>query len=125
MAHTISAWKLKMSLLGAALEEQRRTEPQRRRARNEAKIAVAVFNVRARSAHPVLAWPTFRAASVAERPFLMVECVSCRQISYLDLRQINAHPDASINSLTPNLKCLRCQPDPPLPRLIGLRKWRF
>jgi hypothetical protein len=123
MAHTISARKLKMFLLGAELEELRRAEPQRRRARNEARIAVAVFNVRARSAHPVLAWPTFRAVALAQRPFLMVECASCRQIAYLDLRKIDSHPDASINSLTPHLKCVRCQPNPPLPRLIGLRKW--
>jgi len=124
MAHTVSAWKLKMFLLGAKLEEQRRTEPQRRRARNEARIAVAVFNVRARSAHPVLAWPTFRAAALAERPFLMVQCAACEQIACLDLRSIDHHPDASINSLTPYLKCLRCQPRPPSPRLIGLRKGR-
>ena len=36
-----------------------RTIFQHQRATVEAKIAVAVFNVRARSTHPVLAWPTF------------------------------------------------------------------
>lgn len=40
------------------------------------------------------------------------------------LRKIKMHEDASINCLVPYLKCLRCQPDPPLPYLIGLRKWR-
>ena len=123
MAHTISERRLKMFLWRVEWEERRRAEPQRRRAINEAKTAVAAFNVRARSAHPVFAWPTFRAAALAERPFLMVKCVSCGQVAHLDLRKIDYHPDASINSLAPYLKCLRCQPNPPLPRLIGLRKW--
>jgi hypothetical protein len=123
MAHTISERQIRMFWWRVEQEELRRTEPQRRRATIEAKIAVAVFNVRARSGHPVLAWPTFRAAALAERPFLIVECASCGQIACLDLRKIGYHPDASINSLTPYLKCLRCHPNPPSPRLIGLRKW--
>jgi hypothetical protein len=123
MAHTISERQIRMFWWRVEQDELRRTEPRRRRATIEAKVAVAVFNVRARSAHPVLAWPTFRAAVMAERPFLMVECASCGQIAGLDLRKIGYHLDASINSLTPYLKCLRCQPNPPSPRLIGLRKW--
>jgi len=122
MAHTISQQQIRTFLLRVEQEELRRTEPQRRRAAIEAKVAVAVFNVRARTAHPVLAWPTFRAAALAERPFLAVECTACGQVACLDLRKIEHHLDASINSLTPYLKCLRCQPDPPSPRLVGLRK---
>jgi hypothetical protein len=113
-----------MFFLRTEQEELRRTEPQRRRAAREVRIAVAVFNVRARSAHPVLSWPTFRAAALAYRPFLTVQCGSCGQVADLDLRNIDRHPDASINSLTPYLSCLRCQPAPPLPRLMGLRKGR-
>jgi hypothetical protein len=125
MAHTISERQIRMFWRRVGQEELRRTEPQRRRATIEAKIAVAAFNVRARSAHPVLAWPTFRAAVLSERPFLMVECVSCGQIACVDLRKIGYHLDASINALTPYLKCMRCQPDPPSPRLFGLRKCRL
>jgi hypothetical protein len=62
MAHTISERQIRMFWRRVGQEELRRTEPQRRRATIEAKIAVAAFNGRARSAHPVLAWPTFRAA---------------------------------------------------------------
>jgi hypothetical protein len=122
MAHTISERKVRLFLFKEELKEQRRTAPQRRRAAIEAKIAVAVFNVRARSTHPVLAWPTFRAALLAGRPILVVQCPSCEQVTEVDLRRIKYHPDSSINSLTPHLKCLRCQPDPPLPRLMGLRR---
>jgi hypothetical protein len=99
-----------------------RTTPQRKRAEIEAKIAIAFFNVRALTRFPVLSWPTFRAAELAKRRFLLVECPGCRQRAALDLRDISAHPDASINSLTPYFNCRRCQPQPPLPWLIGLRK---
>jgi hypothetical protein len=122
MAHTISERKVRYFLLKEELKEQRRTAPQRRRASIEAKIAVAVFNVGARSTHPVLAWPTFRAPLLAGRPILVVQCSSCEQVTDIDLRRIKYHPESSINSLTPHLKCLRCQPDPPLPRLVGLRR---
>jgi hypothetical protein len=122
MAHSISERKVRMFLLGAELEELRRTAPQRLRASREAKLAVAVFNVRTLSGQPVTSWPTFRAAALAGRPFLKVSCPACEQVSFVDLREIAYHPDASINSLTPHLKCLRCQPGPPLPRLVGLRR---
>jgi hypothetical protein len=122
MAHTISERQVRAVLLKAELEERRLRAPQIRRADWEAKLSVAVFNVRALSGHPVLSWPTFRAALVSKRPILQVVCPGCEQVSHLDLRTISYHPDSSINSLTPHLKCLRCQPDPPLPRLVGLRK---
>lgn len=122
MAHTISERRVRQFLIKEDLKEQRRTAPQRRRAAREAKIAVAVFNVRARSSRPVLAWPTFRAALMAGRPILVVQCSSCEQVSWVDLRTIKYRPDSSINSLTPHLVCLRCQPGPPLPWLLGLRK---
>ena len=124
MAHTISARKLRLFLFKEELKDQRRTARQRCRAAVEAKIAVAAFNVRARSDQPVLAWPTFRAALMAGRPILVVRCSGCEQVSYIDLRTIRYHPDSSINSLTPCLTCLRCQPDPPLPYLAGLRRCR-
>jgi hypothetical protein len=124
MAHTISERKVRLFLFKEELKERRRTPPQHRRAAVEAKIAVAMFNVRARTRHPVLAWPTFRAALMAGRPILMVQCSGCEQASYVDLQTIRCHPDSSINSLTPYLTCLRCQPDPPLPHLMGLRRCR-
>ncbi len=109
----------------AKIAERVRKTPQRRRLEREAKIAVALFNVRALTRHPVLAWPTFRAAKLAKRRFLLVECPGCRQRAALDLRDIPAHPDASINALTPYFNCQRCQPQPPLPWLIGLRKRKW
>src|SRR4051812_26280427 len=100
MAHSISIQKQYRMLQEAERHEQLRTAPQRHRAEREAKIAIAAFNVRAQSkAYPVLIWPTFRAAELAKRQFLRVMCPSCAQVASIDLREIHAHPDTSINSL--------------------------
>lgn len=126
MAHSISVQKQYRMQLEAEWHDKRRTAPQRRRAIREAQIAIAAFNVRAQSkVCPALAWPTFRCAELAKRYFLRVLCPSCSQVASIDLREIYAHPDTSINSLTPHLKCLRCQPNPPLACIVGLRKWKF
>ena len=39
---------------------------------------------------------------------------------FIDLRRIDRHPGASVESLIPQLSCQRCSPHPPFARLIGL-----
>jgi hypothetical protein len=122
MAHSKSIHQLVQEARKAAEAEERRVEPQRKRAENEAKLSVAVFNVRARTDWAILTWPTFRAAQVAKRYFLTCLCPGCKQEACIDLRKIKYHPDASINSLIPHLSCKRCCPNPPFAKITGL--WR-
>ena len=124
MAHSKSLRKLTWEMREAIRAEERRLAPKRKRADKEAKIAVAAFNVRARTDYAILAWPTFRAALAAKRYFLTALCPGCKQEAYIDLRETGYHPDASINCLIPRLSCKRCCPNPPFAKITGLRKRR-
>jgi len=107
--------------------QERRERPAKLRAEREAKLAVAVFNVRARSKFPTpLTWPTFRAVLTAKRYFLTVWCPACQNIACVDIRpeKLRYHPDASINCLIPYLSCKRCCPNPPFAQITGLRRRR-
>lgn len=122
MAHSKSIHRLTEEARAAERAEELRLAPQRKRAEREAKLAVAVFNVRARTQSAILAWPTFRAARAAKRYFLTAFCPGCKQEACLDLRKLSYHPDASINCLIPKLSCKRCCPNPPFAKITGL--WR-
>ncbi|HMJ45038.1 MAG TPA: hypothetical protein VK522_22470 [Pseudolabrys sp.] len=123
MAHSKSIHKLTQEARAAAEAEAIRLAPQRQRAEREAKFAVAVFNVRAKTEWAILAWPTFRAAFAAKRYFLTALCPGCKQVACLDLRTVSYHPDASINCLIPHLSCQRCCPNPPFAKITGLWRW--
>jgi len=122
MAHSKSIHRLTQEAREVARTEERRLAPRRKRAEKEAKIAVAAFNVRAKTDWAILAWPTFRAALTAKRFFLTALCPGCKQEVCLDLRRLSYHPDASINCLIPHLSCKRCCPNPPFAKITGL--WR-
>jgi hypothetical protein len=49
-------------------------------------------------------------------------CPACQRIGQIDLRSLDRHPNATIESLIPSLSCRRCQPNPPFVKLLGLRK---
>jgi len=68
-------------------------------------------------------FPTIAAALVAKRPWLTVQCPACLQIAEVDLRRLDRHRDASIQSLIPALSCTRCRPNPPFARLLRLAEW--
>ena len=74
---------------------------------------------RARGAEPLF-HPTIGGAIRAGRPWLTCYCPGCGVVGEIDLRQIDRHPGASIESLIPHLSCQRCSPHPPFARLIGL-----
>jgi len=74
---------------------------------------------RARGAEPLF-HPTIGGAIRAGRPWLTCYCPGCGVVGEIDLRKIDRHPDASIESLIPHLSCQRCSPHPPFARLIGL-----
>lgn len=75
---------------------------------------------RARGAEPLF-HPTIGAAIRAGKPRLTCWCPGCGVVGEIDLRQVDRHPGASIESLIPQISCTRCSPNPPFARLIGLR----
>jgi len=74
---------------------------------------------RARGAEPLF-HPTIGGAIRAGRPWLTCYCPGCGVVGEIDLRKIDRHPGASVESLIPHLSCQRCSPHPPFARLIGL-----
>ena len=80
-----------------ALNEIERLErPKWLKSEREAKLLVAAWNVRV------------RATLIARRFYLGCLCPGCGQRGSVDLRRINRHPDASLESLIPMLSCQRC-----------------
>jgi hypothetical protein len=63
---------------------------------------------------------TMPAVVRAGRTWLTCYCPGCGVVGEFDLRRIDRHPDASIESLIPSLSCRRCSPHPPFARLVGL-----
>jgi hypothetical protein len=47
-------------------------------------------------------------------------CPTCRQIGEIDLRTLDQHPNATIESLILALSYRRCRLDPPFVQLLGL-----
>ena len=68
------------------------------------------------------AWwsPTIRAAIIAGMPFAEIYCPGCLTISTVDLRTVDRHPLASVESLVLGLKCSWCPGSAPMPKLMGL-----
>jgi len=55
-----------------------------------------------------------------------VWCPGCKQAKQVDLRTLNRHREARIETLIPMLSCRTCKPSPPFAPLLGLskREWR-
>jgi hypothetical protein len=51
--------------------------------------------------------------------WLAFTCPACRQIGEIDLRTLDQHLAATIESLIPALSCRRCRPNPPFVKLLG------
>jgi hypothetical protein len=75
--------------------EQRATDPQ---IVEDAERLVAVWNERQKQQMPMLFSPTIGAAVAAGYWFLWVRCPACRTINAIDLRTLDRHHDAAINS---------------------------
>ena len=87
------------------------TDPDRKN-RTAARIVDLWDARRARGAEPLF-HPTIGGAIRARRPWLTCYCPGCGVVAEIDLRKIDRHPDASIESLIPHLSCQRCSPHPP------------
>lgn len=64
--------------------------------------------------------PTFADALRTGRHWLHVYCSGCNTSTAVDLRQIDRHPRASVESVAPSLRCTWCHDRAPIPRLLGL-----
>jgi hypothetical protein len=123
MAHTKSFRRLSTEMRQAELDRQRRSAPHLARLKVETALAVAAFNVRVLSPSPLTFYPTIGAAIIARRFYVVCECPACGQRGSIDLRKVDRHRGASIESLIPMLSCQRCSPYSPFAKIIGLRKW--
>jgi len=122
MAHTKSRHKLERERREALDEIERLELPKRVKSEREAKLVVATWNVHVIRHSTVWFYPTIRAALIARRFYLGCLCPGCGQRGSVDLRRINRHPDASLESLIPMLSCERCSPNPPFARLTGVSR---
>jgi hypothetical protein len=102
--------------------EKRAREIVTAKAAREAKRVVGVWNARHAANRDLWFYPTIGAAIAAECPWLRFYCPACRQIGEVDLRKLDRHRGATIESLIPALSCRRCSPNPPFAKLLGLSK---
>jgi hypothetical protein len=100
--------------------EKRARDAVTAKAAREAKRVVGIWNARHAANRDLWFYPTIGAAIVAKCPWLRFYCPACRQIGEVDLRRLDRHREATIESLIPALSCRRCVPDPPFAKLLGL-----
>jgi 2-polyprenyl-3-methyl-5-hydroxy-6-metoxy-1,4-benzoquinol methylase len=99
MSHTKSHRKLASEMREAQLKKEQHEAPRRARLKAETTLAVAAFNVRALTQSPLTFYPTIGTAIAAHRFFVVCECPACGQQGSVDLRKVDRHPGASIESL--------------------------
>ena len=86
----------------------------------DAEHLVATWNARQEAHMPMLFSPTIGAAIAARCWYLWVRCPACRTTNAIDLRTLDRHLDAAINSLIPLLSCRSCRPHAPFAELVKL-----
>jgi hypothetical protein len=64
--------------------------------------------------------PLLGTALAAGFRFLQVTCLDCQTIGEVDLATVDRHPEASLSSLVPSMKCKGCPNSIRMPRLTGL-----
>ena len=87
---------------------------------HEAKRIGSIWNGRRGKGRHLWFHLTIGAAIIAGRPWLTFVCPACRVIGEVDLRTLDRHPAATVESLIPALSCRRCVPNAPFAKLLGL-----
>jgi hypothetical protein len=100
--------------------EKRARDAVTAKAAREAKRVVAIWNGRRAKGRELWFHLRIGAAIAAGHPWLMFLCPACQQIGEIDLRRLDRHRGATIESLILSLRCRRCQPNPPFVKLLGL-----
>ena len=91
-------------------------------AQRDARRIVAIWNGRHAKGRELWFHLRIGAAIAAGHPWLTFACPGCQQIGEIDLRRLDRHPNATIESLVLLLSCQRCQPNPPHVKLLGLAR---
>jgi hypothetical protein len=91
-------------------------------AERDARRIVAMWNGRRAKGRELWFHLRIGAAIAAGRPWLTFLCPGCQQIGEIDLRRLDRHPHATIESLVLSIDCRRCQPNPPFVKLLGLSR---
>ena len=91
-------------------------------ARRDARRIVAIWNGGRAKGRELWFHLRIGAAIAAGHPWLTFVCPACLQIGEIDLRMLDRHPKATIESLVPSLSCRRCRPNAPFVKLVGLSK---
>lgn len=87
--------------------------------RRQCADVMEAWNERARIRRDPDPSPSIGVALTAGFHWLQVYCPGCRQVSQVDLRQVDRHPAASLSSLIPSLSCRRCIGGAPFAKLHG------
>jgi len=89
------------------------------KAAKEASGIVKVWNARIAGGRRLWFHATIGAAIAADLPWLSFYCPGCGQVGDVDVRRLDRHRGATIESLIPALSCRRCRPNPPFARVVG------
>jgi hypothetical protein len=114
----------------------RRTELEHRMAANRAGDArkarcvetCGVWNDRILAGGDPDPSPLLGTALTAGYRWLQIACQDCRTVGEVDLATLDRHPETSISSLVPSLRCRSCPNSKRMPRLVALsivppREW--
>jgi hypothetical protein len=122
MAHSISRRRITLEQQLELAEAAKRARPINQRLIRDAKLTVAVWNVRVARGAPIWFFPTVRAALTAKRYYLACICPGCHVRGSIDLRPFKRQPYVTMASLIPHITCSRCRPNGPHVQIIGLRR---
>jgi hypothetical protein len=120
MGHTTSDRRERArekELLGAQIAEAKRVAQEEI---EYAKAVVTAWNERVQQGRRCSFFPTVETCVIAETPWLQTLCPGCRTIGEVDLRAVDNHHGASIETLIPRLSCRMCRADAPFAQLVGL-----
>jgi hypothetical protein len=122
MSHNISERKREAREHEFRLKEMIAAEIAGRRELAFAGRVIAIWNARLARGADLFFAPTIGGAVAAGLPMLTFYCPGCGVIGTVDLRRLDRHPRASVESLIPALSCRRCRPQAPFVRLTGLER---
>jgi hypothetical protein len=125
MAHSISRRRVTLEQQLELAEAETRARPVQERMIRDAKLTIAVWNVRVRRGAPIWFFPTIRAAITAKRYYLACICPGCRVRGSIDLRPFAPRAYMTVAHLIPHIICSRCRPNGPHVQIIGLRRWKM
>jgi hypothetical protein len=102
--------------------EKRAREAISETAERDARRIVAIWNGRRAKGRELWFHLRIGGAIAADHPWLIFVCPACQQIGEIDLRKLDRHPNATIESLVVSLRCPRCRLNPPFVKLLAFSR---